>query len=368
MRILRAIGDWGDDGELELTILFRLGQAQFGIFGGGAPEAIATFARAAVLAARRHDSVARVIAQYGQYVGKMLTGQLLQADETGRQVRAVAQETGFPWIDLIGIRLMGAARYLMGDLAGAHELLQRFTGSDERVLQEIPPGFAHNPVSTAPSILAHVEWALGCREAAFARSADAIEKATRARTDANSLPYALTWGTLIAAFDRDPERIRAAATHLLEYTRKTGGVFWEQIAQWGLGTAEILNGDASAGLPLVAAGIDGYMATGGLQHVPFMKLSLAEAHYLNGDMTKALEVLEESRDLIERTEQRFYEPEMHRWRGIVLEAAGRTDEAVAAYLTAIAIADRQGSVSWRDRAAGSLASLRAGNSATRSGS
>ncbi|MCP4204200.1 MAG: hypothetical protein GY769_19975 [bacterium] len=77
--------------------------------------------------------------------------------------------------------------------------------------------------------LAHLEWALGYREAAFARSADAIAKAVRTRTDANSLPYALTWDTLLAAFDRNQERIRASATRLLEYTRTTGGVFWVRI-------------------------------------------------------------------------------------------------------------------------------------------
>ncbi len=361
LRILRTIGDWGDEGALELALLLRLGQAQFGVFGGGAPEAIATFERAGILAARRHDTGARMIAKYGQYVGQMLTSQLRQADESGQQVRAVAQETGLEWIDLVGIRLIGAARSLMGDLARAHELLQRFTASDEHVLQEIPPGFAHNPVSTAPSMLAHIEWALGYREAAFARSAEAIANAALTRTDANTLPYALTWDTLLAAFDRDPERIRTSATRLLEYTRTTGGAFWEKIARWGLGTAEILNGNVSAGLPLIAAGIDGFIRTGGLQHIPYMKLSLVEAHYLNGDITKALEVLEESRDLIERTEQRLYEPEMHRWRGIVLEAAGRIEEAAAAYRMAIEVADGQGSVTWRERAAMNLSALASGD-------
>jgi tetratricopeptide (TPR) repeat protein len=254
---------------------------------------------------------------------------------------------------------MGAARSLMGDLAGAHEMLRRFTESDEGILKEIPTGFAHSPVSTAPSMLAHLEWALGNREAALTRSADSIARAAGTRTDANSLAYALTWDTLLAAFDRNPERVQASATRLLDYTRTTGGAFWRNLAQWGLGTAEILSGDASAGLPLVAAGIDGFIATGGFQHIPYMQLSLAEAHYLNGDITKALAVLEESRDLIERTEQRLYEPEMHRWRGVVLEAAGRIDEAAAAYRQAIEVADGQGSITWRDRAEMNLSALAA---------
>ena len=115
------------------------------------------------------------------------------------------------------------------------------------------------------------------------------------------------------------------------------------------------------GLALVNAGIDGFVSTGGLQHVPFLKLSLVEGHYLNGDMAEALGALEEIRDLVERTDQRFYEPEMHRQRGIVLEVIGRTDEAAAAFREAIAVADGQGSVSWRDRAKENLALLNARN-------
>jgi tetratricopeptide (TPR) repeat protein len=229
--------------------------------------------------------------------------------------------------------------------------------ADASVLAEIPGGFTHDPVSTAPSMLAHLEWAQGRRDAALARSTEAIERAARARTDANSLAYALTWDTLLGAFDRDAERIRASASRLLDYTRTTGGVFWSQIANWGLGTAEILTGNAAAGRPEAAAGIDGFVATGGLQHIPFMKLSVAEAHCLSGDPARALEVLDESRDLIERTRQRLYEPEMHRLRGMALEAAGDLASAAAAYQTAVKIADAQGSVAWRDRAAGNLAAL-----------
>ena len=360
LRILRTIGQWGNDGEMELSLLFRLGQAQFGAVGGGAPETIGTFETASLLAARLHDSTARVIAQYGQYVGRVLTGQLQQADETAGQAAAIAQETGLEWMDLVAIRLMAGARYLMGDLAGAREMLLRSMSYGERVVQEIPPGFAHNPVATTPPILAHVEWAIGNAETAFALSDEAIASLVHTQTDANSLAFALTWATLLGAFERDADRVHSAAAHLMDHTKRTGGIFWEQISNWGLGTAELWRGN-SEGLALVSAGIDGFVSTGGLQHVPFLKLSLVEGHYLNGDMAEALGALEEIRDLVERTDQRFYEPEMHRRRGIVLEAIGRTDEAAAAFREAIAVADGQGSVSWRDRAKENLALLNARN-------
>ncbi|MHC4447238.1 MAG: ATP-binding protein [Planctomycetota bacterium] len=361
LRILRLLGGADDDGEHELSLLLRLGHAQFGAVGGGAPEAIATFESAGALAARLQDSTAHVIALYGEYVGQMISGQTPRAEETARQVADIAQEIGVEWMDLVAARMTAAARFLLGNLAGADEALQRALGFNAETVSEVPPGFAHNPIVTMPSMRTHIDWAMGRREQALAGSNNAIETVARAGSDANSLAFALTWDILLGAFDRDGSRVQASATRLMEHTRRTGGVFWEQLSRWGLGTAEVLRGDGAAGLPLITAGIDGFFATGGRQHIPFMKLSHAEALYLNGDMNAALGVLEESRDLIERTEQRAYEPEMHRWRGIVLESLGRSEEAAAAYDTAIAVADCQESVTWRDRALKYRASLGAQN-------
>ena len=78
---------------------------------------------------------------------------------------------------------------------------------------------------------------------------------------------------------------------------------------------------------------------------------------MNGQMADALAVLEDAKELIAGTEQRIYEPEMHRLRGVVLEGFDRTEEARAAYETAVAIASAQGSITWWDRAAANLAVL-----------
>lgn len=357
LRILRSIGRPDDDGSMELSLLLRLGQAQFGAVGGGAPDTIATFDRASVLAERLGDSTAQVVAHYGRYVGHVLTGKLRQANQTAVQVAGIAEQTGNVWMDVVAARLAAGALYLMGDLQAARAELERSIAHGDRVARAVPPGFAHNPVATTPPILAHVEWSAGNREKAFEIIDNGIEHLVRKNEDANSLAFALTWAVLLGTYDRNRDRVQSAAGQLLEHTKRTGGVFWEQISNWGLGTAELWAGNLE-GLVLVNAGIDGFVATGGLQHVPFMKLSLAEGHYLSGDTAQALATLEEVRDLIEHTGQHFYEPEMHRLRGIVLEKVGRAEEASSAYMAAVAVADKQGSISWRDRAAKNLEELK----------
>lgn len=357
LRLLRAVGSVENQERLELSLLFRLGQAQFGAVGGGSPQVIATFERAGEVAAMLHETNARVIAHYGQYVGQVLTGQLPKALETSHRVSAIARESGAGWVDLIAVRLTAGAAYLMGDLTGARECLGRLDHVDGAILRDMPAGFAHNPVMTMQPIYAHVEWALGRREAGFDRLQKVVDSLAESGTDANSLAFALTWATLLGAFDRDPERIQAAADFLEDHARRTGGVFWGQFAIWGAGTALMLRNDVAQALPLLVSGADGFAATGGLQHLPIMRLNVAEAHHRMGDSERALLVIAEIQELIARTEQRFYEPETLRIRGVVLEATGRTDEAVSAYRAAVSLADSQGSVTWRDRAAANLAAL-----------
>ncbi len=361
LRILRMLGSADDNGKLELSVLVRLGHAQFGAVGGGSPEAIATFESAGALAARLRDSTAHAIALYGGYVGYMISGQTRRAEETGQQVADIARETGVDWMDLVAARMTAAARFLLGNLSGADDAVRCALAYGEETARDVASGFAHNPVATMPSMRTHIDWSLGHREEALACSSRAIETLARNGSDANSLAFALSWDILLGAFDRDADRMQTSVTHLRDHTKRTGGLFWEQITHWGLGTAEVMKGNGVAGLPLITAGIDGFVATGARQHVPFFKLSHAEALYLTGDLNAALAVLEEARDLIERTEQRAYEPEMHRWCGIVLEGLDRSAEAVAAYDTSIAVAEAQGSVTWRDRARENRALLSARN-------
>jgi len=94
--------------------------------------------------------------------------------------------------------------------------------------------------------------------------------------------FAATEQVLMALSKKGADR-QQMHERLREHARRTGGMFWEQVSHWGLGAAAVMDGDTVAALPLLRSGIDGFVRTGALQHVPFFKLSLAEAHHLDGD-------------------------------------------------------------------------------------
>ncbi len=356
LRLTRATAG-NDHRATELSLLLRLGQAQFGAYGGAAPITSASFEAAAALAAELDGRHHLCVAQYGQWIGHVIAGRLRQALALADDMVAWTQVSGESWATPIGARLRASTLGLMGQLAPARALFEALIAAAPRLESALSMGFAHDPLLGLASNFSHIEWATGDMVSARARSAAAVETIAAATRNANTVSYAMTWDVLLSAFARDPVRVRVSSERLREHARRTGGMFWEQVSHWGLGAAAVMDGDTAAALPLLRSGIDGFVRTGALQHVPFFKLSLAEAHHLDGDDVAALAVLDESRALIEKTEQRFYEPETLRWRGIVLGAMGRHDEALAALRQAIAVADGQGSQAWQARAEADLARL-----------
>ena len=355
---LRLLGS-DADADVELPLLIRLGHAQIGALGGGSPEMLKTFGKAGALAAKAQNSKFQVVAKYGQYVGRMISGNPVRASEIAREAIEIGVKAGSDWMEFVGWRMYSGSEFLLGHLSEADRALELVLAHGPETHSRLPDGFAHDPVATLASMRTHIEWVTGRREQALSGSTAAVERAQASGADPNAVSYALTWDIYIGMFERDPVRIERSGKQLTDHTKQTGGVFWEQIGNWALGTAKVLCGEYAAGQELIQSSIDTLEASGTVQHIPMNKLSHAEALYHLGDLEGALLVLDQSRAIIERTEQRAYEPEMHRWRGIVLQGTGQLEEAEAAYRQAIDVADEQGSVIWLARAKDSYAAFRA---------
>jgi len=91
---------------------------------------------------------------------------------------------------------------------------------------------------------------------------------------------------------------------------------------------------------------------------------LAEAYRKDGQVEEGLTTVVEALAFVERTEERFYEAELHRLKGELTlkksKVKGRKSEVVEAeayFLKAIEVARKQEAKSWELRAAMSLARL-----------
>jgi predicted ATPase len=102
-----------------------------------------------------------------------------------------------------------------------------------------------------------------------------------------------------------------------------------------------------------------WWSTGALNYRPRHMAFIAEAHAAAGAPLQGLTTLEEALAIVETTDERWIEAELHRLAGelrMSLENP-RLDEAESCFRKAIEIATRQSARGWELRAATSLASL-----------
>lgn len=109
----------------------------------------------------------------------------------------------------------------------------------------------------------------------------------------------------------------------------------------------------------VARGVAAFRATGAAMSLSHYHGYLAEIHWKAGRPREALRELEEAFAALERSNNRFYEAELHRLRGEALLAAGEGPLAAEESLQrAIDVARLQQAKSWELRAVMSLCRLR----------
>jgi predicted ATPase len=122
---------------------------------------------------------------------------------------------------------------------------------------------------------------------------------------------------------------------------------------WSLGRV----GQAADGIPLVLQGLAIYHATGANLTKPFFLMTLAELYGKAARPEAGLNRLAEAAKLVEATQERWAEAEMHRLRGTLLLSMSKHAEAENSYRQALSVAQRQSAKFWELRAAMGLTRL-----------
>src|SRR5262249_1025764 len=117
------------------------------------------------------------------------------------------------------------------------------------------------------------------------------------------------------------------------------------------GWARSASGNTAEGITWIEHGIRDYRATGTVLGMPYFLSLKAEALYLAGRTSEALEPINEAEALAERLEQRDYFAELHRLRAVFLATLGAEEPQIdASFCAAISTAKQQKSVSLEKRA------------------
>jgi predicted ATPase len=215
-----------------------------------------------------------------------------------------------------------------------------------------------DPGVTCRAYAALALWLLGYPDQALVRLHDALALAHEL-----SHPYSLAYARCIAAwiyqFRRDVQAVHEHAEAAVALATEQGFPFW---VAWGTGMrgwALAMQGQGEAEVTQVCQGIAARRATGAALFVPYMCTLLAEVCDHLGHPEDGLQALAEAYTLVEQHDERWWEAEIHRLRGVLLLRQPGTPQAEAEtwLQRALDVAHRQEAKSLELRAAMSLSRL-----------
>jgi predicted ATPase len=174
-----------------------------------------------------------------------------------------------------------------------------------------------------------------------------------------SLAFAQSMVAIVAQFCRDVPAVHAHAGAIVTLATTQGFPFWTTLGTSLCGWALAMQGQGEEGLAQVRQGITAYRAIGAALNVSYYCTLLADVCAHLGHIEDGLQALAEAHTLVEQQEERWWEAEIHRLRGVLLLRQMGTPQAEAeAWLhRALDVARRQEAKSLELRAAMSLSRL-----------
>jgi predicted ATPase len=343
----------------ELDLHVTLGPALMATKGYASPEVEHTFARAWELCQRLGESPPRFTVLYGLFVCYFGGGKHRQARDQAEQFLHLAQLQGDAVPLLVAHRLLGLPLYCMGELAQAHEhFAQSVALYDSQQHRTLAFAYGQDPGIAALVLDAFALWLLGYPDQALRRSHEACTLA-ESLAHPHSLAYGFAHLAMFHQFRRDREEARRYAEVATRISREQGFPFWLGAGLIFQGWAHTTRHQLAEQIAAMHEGMALYRATDAAMWVPYF-LTLLAATYGEASQPEAgLRLLDEARTVMDSTQERFYEAEVHRVQGELVLAQGADQHALAeaGFQHALDIARRQQAKSWELRAAMSLSCL-----------
>jgi predicted ATPase len=355
--IIPRLPDGAARQERELNLQMTTGHALAAAKGYAAVEAGEAFARARHLCEQlnRPPQLARALG--GQFAFHLVRGELEAAEHHAGEMRNLGDTFDNAKWRAAGSAASGCVYCYLGkfdDSRGYYENWRSLWDPTYHAVGSTPEdyyvqGLLH--LSRTLLCLGYVDQARLYRDEAIA---EARRLSPYTLVSALCLAWYVDWAIEGA---KSAQTILRAAEEVLMLSREQGFPLWLGVGNimrgWCLGTM----GQAQDGIPLILKGIALRRATGANLLLPFGLMILAEVNAIAAQPEDALNGLAEAAAVIETTNERWSEAEMHRLRGTLLLSTNEHAAAEESYHRALAVARGQKAKFWELRAAADLARL-----------
>jgi predicted ATPase/class 3 adenylate cyclase len=359
IELLKSLPETPERTQQALTLYIALGAALQMTKGLAAPEVEHAYTQARALCQQVGETPQLIPVLFGLWRFYTVRPQLHTARELGETLLRLAQQAHDSALAVIAHYALGVTWYLLGALSAARthleEAIARYAPDQRRVLvfhmgQE--PGVACRIYAAATL------WLLGYPEQALARLHDTLALAHEL-SHPYSLAFVWLWAAYVSQFRRDVPAVHEHAEAAIVLSTEQGFIFWAAIGTSCRGWAPAMQGQGEEGMAQARQGIATVRATGAALIVPYFCTLLAEVYDHLGHPEDGLQTLAEAHTLVEQQEERWWEAEISRLRGILLlrQTMTQQEEAEACFQRALDVARHQEAKSLELRAAMSLARL-----------
>ena len=341
----------------ELSLQLALAGALTAAKGWASPEAGEAYARARELCRDAPEGAQVATAWAGAHSFLHNRAEIRAAHELADELLVLSERRNDSDIKLITHRCLGVSLLFRAEFNRAlHHLRQALTFYNEA--QHRPPKLTpHDPRVTCESFVAWTLLLLGQADQALAQSRRALAWAREL-----SQPYTLAFALHVNCVfhqlrgdeaileERAEELVALATEHGFPHFVGSGTCFrgWAMLA---------VGGSIEEAISRMRWGLATKRATGAEIKVPYYLGLLAEAHRRANRSADAISLLNEALEVVERTDERWYEAELYRLMAEALITKSDRHDAERWLRRALRTAQKQDARLWELRAATSVARL-----------
>jgi class 3 adenylate cyclase/predicted ATPase len=369
LEVLHTLPTTGERLRQELTFLVTLGAPLFMLKGHASPEVEHLYSRALELARRVGDNGQCFAALMGLARFYIAAGQLRMAQHVREQSLVLADVANDPILQREARLMLGTTLYYLGELDAARSYLEQglaLPGPPQELVTTFSRGT--HPETFSRAHLAWTLWTMGYPDRALRTVLEAVEMA-RKLAHPYSLAHALHFATALYHWRREAQATQTCAEETLILSGAQGFDRWTAGCRMMRGWALAEQGAVAEGLVELEQGLAAWRIRAGALGLPDYLPMLADVYAKSGQIQAAHDAIAEGLALIEKTDERRFEAELHRVRGelLLLQSVQSSQppeavhwasvEAEAAFQHAILVARSQHAKSLELRAVLSLGRL-----------
>ncbi|WLA85748.1 adenylate/guanylate cyclase domain-containing protein [Bradyrhizobium elkanii] len=357
LELLGSLPKSPEERSIERSLQLALAGALTAAKGWASPEAGEAYARARELCRDAPDGAQVATAWAGALSYLHNSADIRGSHELANELLQLSERRNDSETKLIAHRNVGISLLFRAEFSRALAHLRRSIHFYDQARHRPPKLTPHDVRVTCESFVAWTHLLLGQSDQALEQSRSALDWA-RELSHPYTLAFALHVNCVFRQLRRDGAILQERADELVEIATEhrfphfvgTGACFRASaMLEMGGSIEETIN--------RMRCGLAAKRATGAEIKVPYYLGLLAEAHRRANRIADGMSLLNEALELVERTDERWYEAELYRLMGETLIIGSDRNDAERWLRRALQTARKQGAKHWELRAAASMARL-----------